>query len=307
MTKFLTGLLFLSALVLLAGFAGRFHGAGDSISLARPLLVPTTAILALILFIAGRRLAGLAGFVMAAFAGSTMLPPPTVSQASAAATVYSAYQKNLLWILPSIEPVALDIETVGADFVMLQEVHRRNRAILSRLNETYPYQHFCPFAAVGGIAVLSRWAPTQAQPHCNNGDGFAAMQVNTPSGPLWIVSLHLHWPYPYRQTEQLEKLLPVLDQLDGDVVLGGDFNMVPWSRSVAAVARATRTQRAGYAGGTFTFSYEHNGADLARWIPSIPIDHLLIPQSGTTFGQERRGLLGSDHNGIVARFAIDDA
>ncbi len=233
-----------------------------------------------------------------------MVQPAPRAAAPDTGQSYAAYQKNLLWSLPALAPVAADIEDIEPDFVMLQELHQRNRPILAMLRADYPHQHFCRFVAVGGVAVLSRWPATDTAPLCDDGYGLAALEVETPDGPLWLVSLHLHWPFPYRQHEQLETLLPMLDGLDGPVVIGGDFNMIPWAYSIAAIKRATQTINAGYAGGTFDFSLHYNDRNIARFLPSIPIDHILVPDSGTVLKLERRGRFGSDHYGLLARFAL---
>ena len=201
--------------------------------------------------------------------------------------------------------MAEDILASRADFVTLQELHQRNRPILGTLRDTYPHQHFCPFAAVGGIAVLSRYPGIPGQTVCAEGAGLAAMQVATPDGPLWVVSLHLHWPYPYRQAIQVADLLPLLEGLEGPVVLGGDFNMVAWSHAVRAIASATRTENAGHVGGTFALSHTVGGENILARMPRLPIDHVLIPEDAARQSVERRPRLGSDHHGIKARFALD--
>lgn len=304
MRRVLTGLLILSTLTLLASFAGRLHAAGDTLAVIRPLLVLVVGVLAGIALVFGPRLPGAGGLILAVAGGVGMVPHGPASELPDGARHYSAYQKNLLWNLPDKARVARDIGETEPDFVMLQELHQLNRPILDMLRRDYPHQQFCPFATVGGTAVLSRWPPTEEKPVCDDGYGLAAMQVATPDGPTWIVSLHLHWPFPYGQRAQLDTLLPVLERLDGPIIVGGDFNMVPWAFSVAAVKRATRTTDAGYAGGTFAFSYRREGRNLLETLPPIPIDHILVPQNGMRGSLTRRDRLGSDHHGLVATFTI---
>lgn len=120
------------------------------------------------------------------------------------------------------------------------------------------------------------------------------MQVETPDGPVWVVSLHLHWPYPMGQAAQVRALLPELAALKGPVVLGGDFNMVPWSHSIRAIAAATNTRRIGAVQYTLPL----------KGLYTLPIDHLLVPQTPQAASTEKRPLLGSDHYGVLARFSI---
>ncbi|MDJ1007024.1 MAG: endonuclease/exonuclease/phosphatase family protein [Paracoccaceae bacterium] len=300
----MVGILVLGGVTLALGFAGRFHGLGDSLSLFRPVLVPLVGLVSLALLMSGPRRLALAGVALAAGAGLSLAPPAPVSALPDTARVYGFYQKNLLWHRPHPRDVAADIRATGADFVALQEVHRFSRPILEDLGDSHPAQLVCPFAAVGGVAVLSRWPMIEGQTLCAEGQGVAGMQVATPDGPLWVLSVHLHWPFPYGQARQVEALIPELSALEGPVAVGGDFNMVAWSHAVLAIARATGTANAGYAGGTLALSFRLFGTDLAVTAPRLPIDHVLIPRDATALSVDRRGLLGSDHHGVWAEFAL---
>jgi endonuclease/exonuclease/phosphatase (EEP) superfamily protein YafD len=277
---------------LLASYLGMVHGLGDSLAVVRPGLAAVAVLLGGLLAAAGRRLAGLvvgvAGLVAAAPIVGSSLPTPAGEGAA-----YRVYQKNLSFRLADPAPLIADIVGHAPDLVTLQEVTDRTRAVMTGLADTLPTQHWCPFAAVGGVAVLSRWPLIAGTTRCADGDGLAAMQVAAPEGPLWIVSMHLHWPFPYRQSEQLARLLPMLASLDGPTVIGGDFNMVPWSYTLQAIAQATGTERAG----SITYSLPMAGG----WL-TLPIDHVLVPRGRAATHALRLPLLGSDHHGVLARF-----
>ena len=129
---------------------------------------------------------------------------------------------------------------------------------------------------------------------CEAASGMAAMQVETPDGPVWVVSLHLHWPYPMGQAAQVRSLVPQLESLSGPVVLGGDFNMVPWSHAMRVIARATASKRIGV---------PQYSLPLKR-LYTLPIDHVLVNRNAKPAITEKRPLLGSDHFGVLARFHI---
>ena len=122
--------------------------------------------------------------------------------------------------------------------------------------------------------------------------GLAALQAEGPEGRVWLVALHIHWPWPYGQAAHLDRLVPVLERLDGPVLLAGDFNAVPWSVAVGRVVQAVGGRLAGPVRGTFP-----------RFGPLLvlPIDHVIAPEGGTL---DLRPLLGSDHRGVVARVGI---
>ncbi len=148
------------------------------------------------------------------------------------------------------------------DLVTLQEV----RAAAPRLDSLGPggAHHLCPGAG-RSTAVISRL------PVIDRGcvAGGAWMQVQAAQGPVTILSLHLLWPWPYGQANQMDRLLPDLRALPRPVIVAGDFNQTPWSASMAKVAAATETQRLGGLASTFTFV-----GGLAR----INIDHVLVPE-----------------------------
>jgi len=83
---------------------------------------------------------------------------------------------------------------------------------------------------------------------------------------------------------------PILEGLDAPVVVGGDFNMVPWSNLVADAQEATGTVYSGARAATYW---------IKGWAP-VPIDHVL---AGGGTG-EVLPLLDSDHKGVLARIFI---
>jgi len=287
----------LSALVvglLAASYLGMVHGLGDSLAVIRPGLAAVAVVMAGLLWVAGRRRASLivlaAGLVAGVPVIRSSLPAQTGDNAA-----YAVYQKNLSFRLADPAPVIADIAGHAPDFVTLQEVTDRTRAVMAGLAAELPSQHLCPFAAVGGVAVLSRWPMIAGTARCAEDDGLAAMQVATPDGPVWIVSIHLHWPFPYRQSQQLGRLIPMLEAMTGPIVIGGDFNMVPWSHMLRLVAQVTQSERAG----SVTYTLPMAGG----WV-ALPIDHVLVPRGRGPTHAWRQPLLGSDHHGVLGGFAL---
>lgn len=278
---------------LLGGFAGALHPMGDSLSVFRPHLAAAFGGLSVVLLATGLRRAGVAGLAATVLAAATLVPP-SPSGATGAHTL-KAYQKNLLWILRDPDPIVADIRDAGADVVFLQEVQQWSLAVLEDLEPTHPHRLICPFSVIGGTAIVSRFPPIEGTKRCVLGRGFAAMQVAGPDGPLWLVSLHLHWPWPHQQPEDLATLSPVLQDLGGPVLIGGDFNMVPWSHTVAEIGRASRTRLAGGPGATYSLGPPFLG---------LSIDHILMPEDAALVSVERRPRLGSDHLGVLATIAL---
>lgn len=270
----------LCALTIVFGALGRFHPLGDSLSIFR---VPASLVCLY--------------FSLRLFRVSWLFP--TVSLACIVIlSVYALgrydfaggglfrttiYQKNLSFRLADTTAFIEDVQMLEPSFITLQEVTEQNWTNLLPLREEYQTALLCPFAAVGGVAVLSRHASVEGTETCHNDLGAATVQVETPNGPVWVTSLHARWPFPFDQAKQMDRLVPELNDLKGRGLIGGDFNMVPWGWTVRRFQanRVSATQT--------TFKME--------WLIPISIDHVLGKYAASEL-TDRRPLLGSDHYGL---------
>ncbi|WP_456387146.1 endonuclease/exonuclease/phosphatase family protein [Profundibacter sp.] len=297
--RHLNSLVFVMPLALLLGsFLGAIHPLGDSLAVFRAPLAVIGGGAVLLLARTGTKALGALGALLVLWSAYTVLAPRFEFSAALDAP-YTHYQKNMWFKMPSTNPLRDDILELAPDFISLQEVSKKNRPILANLKAQYPAQLFCTFSGiggVGGVAMASRWPLVAGSKRCNARSGMVAMQVETPDGPVWVVSLHLHWPYPMGQAAQVRALLPQLMALDGPIVLGGDFNMVPWSHTMRAITSATNTRRIGV---------PHYTLPLKN-LYSLPIDHVLINTNTRPASTSKRPLLGSDHFGVLARFYLSD-
>lgn len=271
------------------GYAGALHPVGDALAVFRLPLAGLAGAMLLLLRRPGRVV--VAGVVLVALAIVPRLWAMRAGQGVDAPEL-AIYQKNLFWGLADPGPVIADIRAREPDIVTLQEVSDGNQAVLRALRQRFPAQQVCGYRAAGGTAVLSRWPMVPGSARC--GYGLAAVQLETPAGRLWAVSLHLRWPWPYPQAEQLDDLEPVLRAMQGPKVIGGDFNSVAWSHALARVRWASGTHRLGREAVTFRLPYGGFG---------VGIDHVLA--SGTQKGAiELLERFGSDHRGVLARVTV---
>jgi endonuclease/exonuclease/phosphatase (EEP) superfamily protein YafD len=281
----------LAILLVLGGYLGWLHPMGDSLAVGRTLAVGAVLVLAIAASMLGMRVAAFWSILFALLAGApvflaTLLPGPSGS--------LLLYQKNLRFDNAELAALEADIRQSGAVALTLQEVSDQNRALLAALSDRFPHQEVCTFEAAGSVAVATSLSPVPGAVVC--APGLAAMQVMVPDSqgpaPVWIVSVHLHWPWPYNQDTHVADLLPVLAGLEGPVVLAGDFNMVRWAHSVRQLAAAARVVPAGPSNGT----YLGFGPIL-----HLPIDHAFSPAGGRL---DLRPAIGSDHLGLLARLGL---
>ena len=274
--------------VLALGFTGAWLEAGDSFAVIRaPVVLVTLAWLAL-----GRWARWVGALpILAVLAAMGPVGWASIRPELPGATPLSVYQKNMLYRIDDLAELEADIRAQAPDMVTLQEVTPGNRALLGAIIDILPHQQYCSGSRVGGVAVASRWPVVTGSGTCAK--GLAAMQVQAPDGPLWVTSVHLHWPWPYGQRGQAARIMSDIRALEGPRVIGGDFNMVPWSYTMREFQRQTDTKRAGRSRPTFPEF-------------GLPIDHVLVPK-GRGAATELRPLAGSDHRGLLVRFASDAA
>lgn len=280
------GLIGLCCLAIGGSFLGAVHPVGDSLAVFR--VGFCLGLLVLTLFLRGRGSAQICLFAIGLSGIATMLWHKLPLDAPGPITIY---QKNMFHMNADIDGLAADILAAKTDFVTLQEVTIDNETLLDLLQKTYPHQHLCRYDDRSGVAVLSREQPVR-QRSCGRGFGMAQILVDLPNGPHYIAAVHLSWPFPKAQPRQLTRLYTQMEALDHPILIGGDFNMVPWSHALSRLARASDTVAAGPARTTF----------LLGSLP-IAIDHVFAPGGGSV---ETRPLLGGDHFGLLARVHADD-
>jgi endonuclease/exonuclease/phosphatase (EEP) superfamily protein YafD len=179
------------------------------------------------------------------------------------------------------------------DLVTLQEVSKQSGVIIDALKPQLAYSAVCKFATVGGVAVVSRYPIVQSG--CIQGQGLVWIQVSIEGKLLTVASLHLHWPWPYRQWQQIERLAPAFASMPRPIVLAGDFNAAPWSGAVQKVADATDTRVVDGLRPTLRM-----GPPPVGPIALLPIDHVLISEIFHVRSMKRGPAIGSDHHPVVA-------
>lgn len=280
----------LAILALAGGYLGWLHPLGDSLAVGRGLAAAAILILAVFATFAGLRMAAFVSLLLALLTGGQVLLAYTWPGLPGR---YTLYQKNLLYRNADLSALEADIRAAAPQIVTLQEVSDPNLALLAALKDVYPNQHVCPGPRVGGAAILTQLTPVEGTAFC--APGLAVMQVvagEEGQDRFWLVSVHLHWPWPYRQADHVNQLLPILDRIHGPAIMAGDFNMVRWANSVTRMADILELRPAGPTFGTYL--------GLSS-ILHLPIDHVFAPRGGRV---NPRGAFGSDHLGLLAEVEI---
>ncbi|WP_377191997.1 endonuclease/exonuclease/phosphatase family protein [Ruegeria meonggei] len=277
------------------GFTGRYFAAGDSIALMRPQIGVLLIVFAVILLFVHARGFALVSLVFATITVGSVAAGYLPSQDDCGTTCVTLYQKNLMSHAWPRYSLADDIIESNAEIVTLQEVSSHNQQYMRNLFDHYPTSAICEFRPEQNVAILTTLPVVEGAEFCQHGLGMVGLQVVGPDNqPVWVISVHLNWPYPYGQFEQSKKIAEHIEQLEGPVLIAGDFNMVHWGGSVRRIASAAGSQ---------VFGPALNTHNLGSWMVPMPIDNLLAPK-GSTGNAELRPFMGSDHLGIKARINL---
>ncbi len=282
--------------VMLAGFFGARVAAFDSLASFRVQLTLAAAALVILCWAGGERVGGWLA-LMAMLAGILGLVPTLVPARAVAAGpgVLTGWQQNLRFDNAAPEAVVAAIRAADPDIVTLEEVSAPNMAVVEGLADRYPTRVVCEAHRVGRVAVLAK-LPAFGDPVCVTGEGLTWVELTTPDGSLTVAAIHLHWPWPYQQPEQVADLAARLEGLSGRVLVAGDFNAAPWTAAVGRIGAAIRGRPA--RGLRLSFM----GRRWWLW-PGLPLDHV-VATDGVSVTAEMDGSHGSDHRAIRWRLAL---
>lgn len=283
----------LPLLALIASYLGHLHPIGDSLAVFRQYLIILTGGSIFLMVYLGRRY--LAVFALTvSFMASVPFLVQLVFYERLKYSDFVIYQKNMSVDLTDQAEFIEDVRSVNPDFAAFQEASSKNRALIESFADILPYVHYCDANRWTGTAIASRWPVVRGTANCQVDVRTAYMQVETPKGPLWLVSIHQKWPWPNEQPKERDVFLSFLRELEGDIIVAGDFNMVPWSHTMQEYERAANASLIPGLRGSLPLTWD------VFW---IPIDHILLAD-GFRGSAEMRGFFGSDHRGIVGRFNV---
>lgn len=297
---------------LVAGFLGAWHPALDSFAHFRMHLAVAMIVAALpACFLIGVRRVGWPALAFGVAALATTLPNlPVISPVSAAfqakdeeRAVYRLLQLNLRFDNRTPEKVLSLIGRVSPDVITLNEVSRFWTPKLALLEKSYPYSVYCAVdSRVGATAVLSRRPFVEGSGTACHVDGsMSVATVDFGGHPVDVAAIHLEWPWPFEQPDQIGQMAPHLAQLGETALVAGDFNATSWSHAVRRVAEAGGLTKAPAAGPTWLL--RRLPVTLRPWI-GLPIDHAFskgdIAIHSVTLGEP----VGSDHAPVLVEFSL---
>lgn len=178
-------------------------------------------------------------------------------------------------------------------------------AQMGAMRAAFPYNAGCGPGSRCDMALFSRHPLSNVQvlPFFSIPGRLIVARVELDAGPVTLVAAHLTKPYyGASHDQQLARLVAILAEIEGPVVLAGDFNSQPFVAPFAnALLRNSQMQLASSMQPTWpAFSTP------ALNVLGFAIDHVLVrgavtPISVTALDDP----LGSNHRGLVSRFDLN--
>ena len=214
------------------------------------------------------------------------------------------------------------IESTDADVVALIELTPQWQKAMQPLYEKYPYRADCMSSRPPCELLLMSKYPFERS-YAGRIDGRSPViawgDIKVGTRTVTVAVTHLSWPlraeidgerimpggamqpslpetYPLVQSQQAANLAQYLNGLGPDLVLMGDFNSVPWSRTHRALRAATGLKDAGPMVPTWP-----------SWQPKwnrMPIDHILTRGALARLDFKSGNYIGSDHLPVQAEIAV---
>lgn len=307
-------LLFSGTLVLMlviAGHLNTLHPAFDSIGHFRLHIAVIGITLGLLLLVSKSLLGGSALLIVSVLSLFTTVWPTlgaTKAQASVDATAtYRLLQANLRFDNQTPEEFIRMLGETKPDIATIEEIPDMWAQRLKTVSAMYPHQLICPGRdRIGGVAIISRRPFTPGGLSYCDGDGAAAVQsVDINGQTVTVAAMHLEWPWPKMQPQQLVWLEPVFQGIKDagkPILIGGDMNATPWSAAVANIADKTNTRVLPQVWGTWMLQGYPKA--LAPWL-GLPIDNILFSDGITLQSATTQRAIGSDHRPILVEFTLE--
>ena len=227
---------------------------------------------------------------------------PSGPGAAAGAPAMRLYSANLWARTKDVEALPPAIRAAAPDVVVLIELGDAPAARLDEVLAGYPHRVATPrIDRPSGPArsVIASRLPLKAIADRPDGLHAVAATVSTSDGPVHLLGVHLTRPWPFEeqwgQISQTMALQAIVEDLDGPVVVAGDFNSV----STGRIGRQVRGDIGLHPAPGFPGTWP-------SFLPSalgVTIDHVWATPDLAFAGRRLGEANGSDHRPVVTEIS----
>lgn len=199
---------------------------------------------------------------------------------------------NVMKDNPTPAQAAAWIRSERPDIVIVAEASRNADGVVARLAPYFPYRVSCLTRMRCSTVILSRTPPLAsgglARGDPENRKAVSATWMRFADGERTFTVVAVHFQRPWPLGDQGPARVAVAQFLDGIdrrmAIVAGDFNLAPWTFTMARQDRA--------------FALPRLTGSLATWpapIPMLPIDHVYAGTGWRLVSLVRGPSSGSDH------------
>lgn len=245
---------------------------------------------------------------------------------------YKLMSRNLFGLNYDMQAVTNAITDEDPDIIALQEYFTEQRSGLhAMLTSDYPYFAECTGGRRASIAIYARlpfevtddsFCPDNIALDDNKIAWLAAEFSPEGEDPFTVVTTHLNWPIQVsplrdnslswpariaamstRKAGEYAELRAALSDIEGPLLLVGDFNATPWSYELRRFATDTGMERETH--NMFTYPARFFIGGWRNTPPFLPLDHLLIRDGVAVHDIHTTNPAGSDHMAIAGTFWVE--
>jgi len=231
------------------------------------------------------------------------LPLAEPAAASTAAAPIKLLTANVEFTNRSADRLLALVRDEAPDVVLLVEYTPLWSTLVAELRRSHPYRLELPQERSAGIALFSRLPLDSVQRLPLGPQPGIEARVRAPSGSFTLVGVHLRSPTSGwragQRNWQYELLAQHRAEIDGPLVVTGDFNTTPYSPFFADWIERTGLVDSSRGRG-LAFSWP-----TFLPIAGIPIDHCVVSEEFRVIAERRLHRIGSDHYPILTVLALE--
>lgn len=294
----------------------------DLLNHAQIFLFPGTLLGLLIVLVALRgqwRLAA-SGFVaLGLLASSSVMVPELLAAmtnrpAPGDRPVITMMTHNLFGMNYEMDKVSAAILGEDPDIIVFQEYFGEQASDLHPLLiEHYPYYARCRGGKRANLGLYSRIPFEQKEDGACPENAYSTARTahilarfQPPGGKSFsVMTTHMDWPIPVaRQRDQLAALAGVVRNVEGPLVLAGDFNSTPWSYALRGFVADAGLKRETASLVTYPLRWYYFGA-WRDTVPFLPLDHVMARGGIAVHDVHAGRRTASDHLPVVVKFSVE--
>ncbi len=296
-----------AVLLALGAWGGAFSPLLDGLNHFAPIWLLLSFCAGLACILSGAR--GWAAYcLVAALAHAAIMAPEFMRPMSSPAPASSERTIRVVWLNTWMgsrptEEVLRYLETSGADFVLVSELHDEGQEGFQRLRAAYPTMIRCAGGHECNTMIFAK-RPALTQ-QTNVGLRASIGEFDVDGARLRLIAAHLARPNPPAgQQREFRALTEAVGDAPQDVILAGDFNSTPWSFSLRRFDAASGLQRHTRAMATWP-AQPWTRLQLPALVAFLPIDHVYSGSRWRLVSLRRGPRTSSDHYPIEATFTAD--